>query len=147
MPVNDGDAARIGRAALCPVHIIAQGLDLAEANPEKSFVRIAMELDLIDRTDADQLLHFQQLHRPSIRKLVVECGLLTQRQTSVLYLHFERNGYGVKTQVNENRPRKSAEQPIESPAEPTIPTGPRQPKFKARPVVQRPFAQSPAMSD
>lgn len=124
------------RKNMLTIKQVANVLDLAEANPEKSFISIAMELDLIDRTDADQLLHYQQIHRPTIRKLVVECGLLTQRQTSVLYLHFERNGYGVKTQVPDNRPRK-AEEIKEYTAEPTPTMAPRQPKFKTRPIVQR----------
>jgi len=119
------------RKNMLTIKQVANVLDIAEANPEKSFIKIAMELDLIDRTDADQLLHFQQVHCPSIRKLVVECGLLTQRQASVLFLHFERNHAG-KTLS----PQTPASQP-ETPAKQPVTAGPRQPKFHSRPVVQR----------
>jgi len=124
------------RKNMMTIKQVANVLDIAEANPEKSFVKIAMELDLIDRTDADQLLHHQQVHCPSIRKLVVECGLLTQRQTSVLFLHFERNGYSVRTQV----PQTPIQQP-ESPKKQPVPVGPRQPKFRTRPIIARQLSQ------
>jgi hypothetical protein len=125
------------RKNMLTIKQVANVLDLAEANPEKSFVKIAMELDLIDRTDADQLLHYQQVHCPSIRKLVVECGLLTQRQTTVLFLHFERNGLGTKT------PASKSPQPTRQPEKPSQPAtiGPRQPKFHSRPIVTRQFTQ------
>lgn len=124
---------------------VATVLDVAEAKPEKSFVKIAMELDLIDRADADQLLHYQQLQCPSIRKLVVECGLLTQRQTSVLFLHFERNGSKPITilpkQVEEAVEESKMEAaPVEEPV-PTPTHSPRQPKFRKRPVIVRQYTQ------
>ena len=119
------------RKNMMTIKQVANVLDVAEANPQKSFVKIAMELDLVDRTDADQLLHHQQIHCPTIRKLVVECGLLTQRQTSVLYLHFERNGFGVKIQT----PQRPAQESESTPEQPLA--RPREPKFKTRPVAQR----------
>jgi hypothetical protein len=130
------------RKNMMTIKQVANVLDIAEVNPEKSFIKISMEQDWIDRTDADQLLHIQQNNCPSIRKLVVECGLLTQRQASVLFLHFERNGSNpIKTQ----RPQKTATaQPVEveAPAAPQTPPqqapkSVRQPKFKQRPVVVR----------
>lgn len=124
------------RKNMLTIKQVANVLDIAEACPEKSFVKIAMELDLIDRTDADQLLHHQQVHCPTIRKLVVECGLLTQRQTSVLFLHFERNGFGVKTQM----PQNAAQKPVQNPepaSEQDLPSGPRGPKFRSRPIMAR----------
>ena len=133
------------RKNILTIKQVANVLDIAEVKPEKSFLRIAMEQDLIDRADADQILHFQQNHCPSIRKLVVECGLLTQRQTSVLFLHFERTGSNaarkslaqpaVPAQPPVTAPPQSAPQPVN--AEPAIaqPAGVRQPKFRQRPVV------------
>ena len=112
---------------------VASVLDIAEDNPQKSFIKIAMEQDLIDRADADQLLHHQQINCPSIRRLVVECGLLTQRQTSVLFLHFERNGT--------NAIKTAPVQPNAAPSESKKKIGPRQPKFRQRPVVVRQLSQ------
>jgi hypothetical protein len=130
------------RKNILTIKQVANVLDIAEVTPEKSFLKIAMEQDLIDRADADQILHYQQNHCPSIRKLVVECGLLTQRQSSVLYLHFERTG------SNEARSKTLTQQPVPAqpqpapqpvPAEPATaqPAGVRQPKFRQRPVVVR----------
>lgn len=133
------------RKNILTIKQVANVLDIAEVTPEKSFVKLAMEQDLIDRADADQLLHEQQNSCPSIRKLVVECGLLTQRQSSVLFLHFERHG----SQATSRRAERSApaQQPAAQPAAPqpqpapTQPTRPRQPKFKQRPVVVRQITQ------
>ena len=115
---------------------VANVLDIAEINPEKSFLSIAMENEMIDRADADQLLHHQQVNCPSMRKLIVECGLLTQRQCAVLFHHFERNG-SMGKQTQQQTPTPVA-QP--QPAQPNQ-TGPRQPKFKQRPVVVRQMTQ------
>ena len=117
------------RKNMMTIKQVAAVLDLAEANPEKSFIKIALEQDLIDRADADQLLHEQQSNCPSIRRLVVECGLLTQRQSTVLFLHFERNGDKVAQKVPAKKPAAATQ--------PTRVTGPRRPKFKQRPVVVR----------
>ncbi|MFK7767144.1 MAG: hypothetical protein AB8B55_07970 [Mariniblastus sp.] len=131
------------RKNILTIKQVAKVLDIAEANPEKSFVNIAMEQDLMDRADADQLLHYQQMTCPTMRKLVVECGLLTQRQSSVLYLHFERHGSTVPTAkpsqqttpepVAPATPQKAPEQSVQEKP------GVRQPKFKQRPVVVRQF--------
>ncbi|MEM9942565.1 MAG: hypothetical protein AAF939_13460 [Planctomycetota bacterium] len=145
---------------------VAEILDASEANPEKSFLNIAMEKDFLDRADADQLLHEQQLSCPTIRKLLVECGLLTQRQASVLLLHFERNGdkpifqdQGLHQEVEQpqavvrTEPQQKAapKAPKISTIQPAAPTDdanqsggtsqqkPRQPKFRQRPVVVRQY--------
>jgi hypothetical protein len=126
------------RKNILTIKQVANVLDIAEVQPDKSFIKIATELDLIDRSDAEQLLHEQQLLCPTMRKLVVECGLLTQRQTSVLYLHFERNG---SKPVSSSTQSKPAAQPAADP----IPVGssqsPRQPKFRQRPVIVRQYTQ------
>ncbi len=125
------------RKNILTIKQVASVLDVAEVNPEKSFIQIAMEQDLMDRADADQLLHHQQMSCPTMRKLVVECGLLTQRQTSVLFLHFERNGGGKLATTKPAAPAPKAEpQPVQ-PKQPA--DGVRQPKFKQRPVVVRQF--------
>ena len=136
------------RKNILTIKQVANVLDIAEVTPEKSFLKIAMEQDLMDRADADQILHYQQNHCPSIRKLVVECGLLTQRQSSVLFLHFERNGSGLvgrkiqsgQTATEQPQPAQPAVQPLPNQASPITPSPAqpavvRQPKFKQRPVV------------
>lgn len=122
------------RKNLMTIKQVTKVLDEIEVNPNKPFVNVAMEHDLIDRADADQLLHHQQVSCPTLRRLVVECGLLTQRQTSVLFLHFERNG------TNAITPQAPAK-PETSPSEPKQKVGPRQPKFRQRPVVVRQLSQ------
>ena len=127
------------RKNILTIKQVANVLDIAEVAPEKSFIKIAMEQDLIDRADADQLLHEQQASCPSIRKLLVECGLLTQRQASVLFLHFERHG---STPAAPSKPRQAPEhQPATQPSAAPQTVGPRQPKFKQRPVVVRKLTQ------
>lgn len=136
------------RNNLMTIKQVSQALDIAESSPEKTFSKIAMEQDWIDRADADRLLIIQQNSCPSLRKLVVECGLLTQRQVSVLFLHFERNGFNkIQTQVPQRaqvQPQQPAPaQPVPAPAAPETrkPTSVRQPKFKQRPVVVRQATQ------
>ena len=135
------------RKNILTIKQVANVLDAAEVSPEKSFIKIAMEQDLIDRADADQILHFQQNHCPTIRKLVVECGLLTQRQTSVLFLHFERTGSSPQGKRPTRQPAPAQPQPTQpqtpatqpTTAQPTTaqPAGVRQPKFKQRPIIVR----------
>jgi len=106
---------------------VAGLLDVVEANPQKSFINHALEQNLIGQPQAQQLLLAQQNSCPTISKLVVECGLLTERQTSVLYHHFDRG----QMQQTRRAPQPAVQQP--APAK----TGPRQPKFRKRPVVVR----------
>lgn len=128
------------RKNLMTIKQVAHVLDLVEANPEKSFVQVSLEQDLIDRADADQMLHLQQLSSPTIRKLVIECGLLTQRQCAVLFMHFEKHGSaGLVAQQPARKPQPTAVQP-QSPAEAVpataSPAGLRQPKYQQRPATK-----------
>ena len=113
-------------------------LDLNKENPGKLFGDIALELNLIDRAALNGLLHAQQATSPSVRQLLIECGLLTQRQTRVLFTHFEKNVARMATEIARTQqaetPRpKSKSQPA-PPASETM--APRQPKFHARPVTE-----------
>ncbi len=129
------------RSNLMTIKQVARVLDLADVDPEKTFERIAMEQDLIDRVDADQLLYKQQMSCPSITKLVVECGLLTERQTKVLFLHFQRKNSNQLKKAEALAPTSHLTPPIDGPATPKrVP--PRQPKFKQRPVVVRQHSQN-----
>ncbi|MEL7499408.1 MAG: hypothetical protein AAFN77_17515 [Planctomycetota bacterium] len=124
------------RKNMMTIKQVAHVLDAIEVASDKSFVQVAMEQDLIDRADADQMIHLQQMSSPSIRKLVVECGLLTQRQTSVLFMHFEKHGSGGINQHNPVRKPKGALPQVEKP-EAAVTEGPRQPKFQQRPAATR----------
>ena len=111
---------------------VANLLDIVEANPQKSFINLAIEQNAISQAQGQQLLLAQQNSSPTISKLVIECGLLTQRQTTVLFHHFERG---------QNRTKQASATPqTASPAAPKT-TGPRQPKFRKRPVVVRQLNQ------
>lgn len=108
---------------------VANLLDIVQATPGKSFINLAMEQNMIDQAQAQQLLLAQQNSCPAITKLVIECGLLTQRQTTVLFHHFERG----QNQVNQA--------PAATPASAPQKASPRQPKFRKRPVVVRQLNQ------
>jgi len=110
---------------------VANLLDALEARPGSSFVNLALEHNLIGQPQAQQLLLAQQNSCPAITKLVVECGLLTQRQTSVLFHHFERG------QSRQNQATPAAPQQAAAPKK----ASPRQPKFRKRPVVVRQLSQ------
>ena len=98
------------RKNILTIKQVATLLDVVEANPGKSFINLALERNLIVEAQAQQLLLAQQNSCPSITKLVIECGLLTQRQTTVLFHHFERG----QTQA------KKSPTPVASPANPCL---------------------------
>ena len=120
-------------------------LDLHNEHPEKLFGDIALELNLIDRAQLNQLLHAQQRTCPSVRQLLVECGLLTARQARVLFTHFEKNVARMATEVARTRPVGETASP---PHEPNTESSgsdsfaPRQPKFNSRPVAASPLQNS-----
>jgi hypothetical protein len=112
---------------------VARVLDLVELNPERSFIQAAIAEDLIDANDADRMLHEQQYSCPAIQKLVVECGLLTARQSEVLEAHFEKQlANGIKP--------VAAPAPIAEPADPAPRFEPRQPKFQQRPAATQTYS-------
>lgn len=114
------------RKNMLTIKQVANILDEMEASPNKTFEQIAVEMDVLDQADASQLLRFQQTSCAPIRKLVSECGLLTERQSAVLYNHFERTPTAVP-------------QPAPAPRTP-IQSSPRVPKYKSRPVIMRPYS-------
>ena len=121
------------RKNILTIKQVAKLLDVVQANPGKSFINLALERNLIGEAQAQQLLLAQQSSCPSITKLVIECGLLTQRQTTVLFHHFERGQTQANRAITPEAPR----------AKPPAPTSssPRQPKFRKRPVVVRQLNQ------
>jgi hypothetical protein len=115
-------------------------LDLHSENPEKLFGDIALELNLIDRAQLNQLLHAQQATCPSIRQLLIECGLLTARQARVLFMHFEKNVAKMASEAARTRPADATGSPTASSNSETL--APRQPKFNSRPAATSPLQNS-----
>ena len=122
------------RKNILTIKQVAKLLDIVEGTPGSSFINEALAQNAINEHQAQQLLLAQQNSCPSITKLVIECGLLTQRQTTVLYHHFERG----QNQVNRPAPAT----PQTTPAAPApAKSTPRQPKFRKRPVIVRQLNQ------
>ena len=74
------------RKNILTIKQVAQVLNEIELDAEKTFIQSAMELDFLNRLEADQILQFQQEKCQPLRKLIVKCGLLSQRQCSILFL-------------------------------------------------------------
>ena len=128
------------RKNILTIKQVSTVLDQQELSPNKSFIDLAIEKDLLDRDDAEILVAEQQNTAPAIKKLVVECGLLTERQCNILFQHYERIGTRPMARSTTQVPtRSTSETPITQPAEPAVPTtgnpGIRAPKFKQRPVI------------
>lgn len=124
---------------------VSKVLDIQGSSQTQSFIQVALDEDLIDCADADRMLHLQQMSCPSIHKLVVECGLLTQRQSSVLFQHFEKQAAKqpvAATPAPAEAPVATQPQatPAEAPQE--VRSQPRQPKFTQRPVIVQPYTSN-----
>lgn len=133
------------RKNMLTIKQVANVLDQQEMNPHKSFAQIAIEMDYLDGADAEKLVAEQQQTSPTIRKLVQECGLLTERQCSVLFQHYLRIG---TRPISSTQSTSTQTTPVTSPAEPAREgqtQQPRAPKFKQRPVIVSPYT-SPATS-
>ena len=117
-------------------------LDLRDENPEKLFGDIALEMNLLDRTQLNQLLHAQQATCPSMRQLLIECGLLTARQTRVLFTHFEKNVGRAASKAAQTRSAESVAPTPEPSVESSGSIAPRQPKFNSRPAATSPLQNS-----
>lgn len=103
---------------------VATVLEKQEIKPNATFIDIALENDFIEKADAKQLLELEQLNRPTIRQIIANVGLMTERQVNALFAHFEKMAK-----------RAAAPQPAPS-QEPEQPQArPPHPKFKQRPVI------------
>lgn len=135
------------RKNMMTIKQVAEVLDVLEAKPSKTFQQVAVEKDLIENTEAVQLLQYQNETCTSIRKLVVECGLLTDRQASVLFHHFERNPIATSATPAKTATSLPAETPTPQPIAPApkpvqsrpFQARPRRPKFRSRPVIVHPY--------
>lgn len=125
------------RKNLLTIKQVATVLDQLELAPTKSFVQVAIENDYLDRDDAETLLNEQQLASPTLRNLVQECGLLTERQCNVLFQHYQRVGTRPINRPTSGATTDTAEMPSETTETTTTTTkiSPRAPKFKQRPVI------------
>lgn len=128
------------RKNMMTIKQVANVLDQQELTPAKPFVQIAIELDYLDRADAQQLLQDQQSSAPTIRKLARECGLLTERQCSVLFQHYQK----VATRPLVASTTETPNETIRQPQPVATPTGPKSPKFKQKPVIVSQYT-SPAL--
>ena len=125
-------------------------LDQMDAKPGVSFEDMALEKGLIDAQDLNIMRQTKEVSCPPIRRLLVECGLLTRHQTNVLFEHFEKQS---RTATQDNAAKASIAKPkmAQAPASTLQPpmakaspatTGSSsampQPKFQQRrPIIQK----------
>jgi hypothetical protein len=118
---------------------VANILDAQEKNPNastKPFHQLAVEMNYLSINEADSLLKAQEGSGVSINQLLVECGLLTESQSRVLYSHFQRMAFRSAQKVEQAAQHKAPNTSDQSPATNTpSANGPRQPNFKRRPVI------------
>lgn len=140
------------RKNMMTIKQVATVLDIQETQPGKSFSQIALENDYLDQADVDELLRAQQQTTLSIRQLLIECELLTERQVGVLYQHFEKVGTQPLAPPIERRRDEATQRPmphhVPPTATPDLSTSPapattapvRGPKFRQKPVVVHPYS-------
>lgn len=119
-------------------------LNLLDGMPDMTFEGLALEKGMIDAQDLEIMRKSKEVSCPPIRRLLVECGLLTQHQTKVLFEHFEKIGTtGIQHQTSETPMRKPNISKPATPAQQPTPTATAssampQPKFQQRrPVIVR----------
>lgn len=108
------------------------------------FVEFALQKGLLERSDANHLLKMQEQSGESIRSLAVECGLLTTRQSEVLFNHFLRYGsraVQMKRRPVASKPAADKKPKAASPRPVAQPVPARSPKFKQRPIIKVEEAQ------
>ena len=112
---------------LMTIRQVAKVLEHLETVGTKTFVEAAIEMDFLDHIDGIKLQQLEQLSRPTIRQIIVNVGLMNQRQVGMLFEHHQR----VQTRLR-NKYRKSRSKSAK-PTKPA-PATPRRPKFQQRPV-------------
>ena len=120
--------------SLMTIRQVANVLEAIERSPEKDFQRLAIEMGYLHAKEAEYLIQVQQSTAETIRDLAVECGLLTERQASVLYLHFQKKVSKKSTIAQTPAATKQPTKPATSaPNEST--SRPKQPNFRRRPMI------------
>lgn len=101
---------------------------------DSRFVEMALSKGMMERTDAAHLERLQEQSGDSVQTLAVECGLLTERQSEVLFNHFNRYG-SRKIQM-----KKAAVAAKAAPANPaaTASGQPPRPKAPMKPNAEQP---------
>jgi hypothetical protein len=133
------------RKNLMTIKQVTATIDAGAVEPGKSFVQLAAERGLIDQQDIHLMMQEKETNTPSLRKLLVECGLLTKRQTSVLFMHFEKLSSAASTRQHAAASQQAKPKADFKPAAPVAPAASaakeeavRQPKFQQRrPVIVR----------
>jgi hypothetical protein len=131
------------RNNLMTIKQVARVLSAQESQPGRSFIEVALQENLIDSHDVQRLLHEQQQSSPSIQRLLVECGLLNEHQTEVLFRNFEKlAARGLYQQLSLARDPVADQPEIDrSVAGTEVTFLPPQPKFSQRPIVVQPVAE------
>lgn len=114
------------------------------AKNEISFEELALEKGIIDSQDLNIMRQAQEASCTTIRQLLVECGLLTRHQTTVLFEHYEKLTQ-TSTSVSHKAtatpaPKQNFGKTVSPTPTPTAkkPAAMPQPKFQQRrPVIQR----------
>jgi hypothetical protein len=115
-------------------------LSMAALERSESFIRLAQEQGMIDQQDANTLRKAQEETTPTIRTLLVECGLLTKHQCTVLFGHYQKNG-------SKGFTKPAVSQPVKKPHMGTAPTHSKSPAMAHATVAnaQPSAASTPAM--
>lgn len=132
------------RKNLMTIRQVADVIDVVTNEPHREFQTVATEMGYLHPKEAEYLLQVQQTTAEPIRSLAVECGLLTERQAAVLFLHFQKTS--VKQQQPAGTPEaasptiietdsdQSADQPTGNTSQPST-ARPKRPNFRRRPVI------------
>ena len=120
--------------SLMTIRQVANVLEAIEKSPDKDFQRLAIEMGYLHAKEAEYLLQVQQSTAETIRALAVECGLLTERQASVLFLHFQKNVSKKSTAVQAPAASQQTAKPKPSPPREST-SRPKQPNFRRRPMI------------
>ena len=120
--------------SLMTIRQVANVLEAIERSPEKDFQRLAIEMGYLHAKEAEYLLQVQQATAEPIRALAVECGLLTERQASVLYLHFQKKVSKKSAAAQSPAAGQPATTPATSTPRESTPR-PKQPNFRRRPMI------------
>ena len=114
---------------LMTIRQVAKVLEHLETIGTKTFVEVAIEMDFLDQADGIKLQQLDQLSRPTIRQIIVNVGLMNQRQIGMLFEHHERVQNRLRDQYRKSRSENTKPtKPVPAPATP------RRPKFQQRPV-------------
>lgn len=139
------------RKNLMTIRQVADVIDVISNEPHREFQIVATEMGYLHSKEADYLLQVQQNTAETIRSLAVECGLLTERQAAVLFLHFQKTSIKQPQRPAAPAPAKSEAQagaptiietgsgqsgdPDAGDSPKTGTTRPKRPNFRRRPVI------------